>query len=108
MTHASAAGSPLEVPTSLVRLSVGLESADDLVADLDAGPRPDLTDARRAARGSEESGLLGPDDPQTRPGHVVVHEDPGPAVDRARPVALQRGLVDRAGYPLFVSNDQCG
>ena len=35
MTHASAAGSPLEVPDSLVRLSVGLESADDLVADLE-------------------------------------------------------------------------
>jgi cystathionine gamma-synthase len=36
MTHASAAGSPLEVPGSLVRLSVGLETADDLVADLRA------------------------------------------------------------------------
>ncbi len=35
MTHASAAGSPLEVPPSLVRLSVGLESAPDLVADLE-------------------------------------------------------------------------
>jgi cystathionine gamma-synthase len=35
MTHASVAGSPLEVPESLVRLSVGLESADDLVADLE-------------------------------------------------------------------------
>ncbi len=34
MTHASAAGSPLEVPDNLIRLSVGLESADDLVADL--------------------------------------------------------------------------
>jgi cystathionine gamma-synthase len=34
MTHASAAGSPLEVPANLVRLSVGIESADDLVADL--------------------------------------------------------------------------
>jgi cystathionine gamma-synthase len=34
MTHASAAGSPLEVPGSLVRLSVGVESAADLVADL--------------------------------------------------------------------------
>jgi len=34
MTHASAAGSPLEVPDNLVRLSVGIESADDLVADL--------------------------------------------------------------------------
>jgi cystathionine gamma-synthase len=35
MTHASVAGSPLEVPASLVRLSVGLESANDLVADLE-------------------------------------------------------------------------
>ena len=35
MTHASAAGSPLEVPPSLIRLSVGIESAADLVADLE-------------------------------------------------------------------------
>ncbi|MDA2808803.1 cystathionine gamma-synthase [Nocardiopsis suaedae] len=34
MTHASTAGSPLEVPADLVRLSVGIESGDDLVADL--------------------------------------------------------------------------
>ncbi len=34
MTHASAAGSPLEVPADLVRLSVGIESAEDLVDDL--------------------------------------------------------------------------
>jgi cystathionine gamma-synthase len=34
MTHASAAGSPLEVPDDLIRLSVGIESANDLVADL--------------------------------------------------------------------------
>ncbi|KRV46977.1 cystathionine gamma-synthase [Wenjunlia vitaminophila] len=34
MTHASAAGSALEVPADLVRLSVGIESADDLIADL--------------------------------------------------------------------------
>jgi cystathionine gamma-synthase len=34
MTHASAAGSALEVPPDLVRLSVGLESSADLVADL--------------------------------------------------------------------------
>ena len=34
MTHASAAGSPLEVDPALVRLSVGLESIADLVADL--------------------------------------------------------------------------
>ncbi|MFF3394260.1 cystathionine gamma-synthase [Streptomyces sp. NPDC002669] len=34
MTHASAAGSPLEVPADLVRVSVGIENADDLLADL--------------------------------------------------------------------------
>ncbi len=34
MTHASAAGSPLEVPADLVRLSVGIEDADDLLEDL--------------------------------------------------------------------------
>jgi cystathionine gamma-synthase len=36
MTHASAAGSPLEVPGDLIRLSVGIESADDLLEDLRA------------------------------------------------------------------------
>ena len=35
MTHASAAGSPLEVDPALVRLSVGIETAADLVADLE-------------------------------------------------------------------------
>jgi cystathionine gamma-synthase len=35
MTHASVAGSQLEVPADLVRLSVGIESADDLLADLE-------------------------------------------------------------------------
>jgi cystathionine gamma-synthase len=34
MTHASAADSPLAVDPALVRLSVGLESIDDLIADL--------------------------------------------------------------------------
>ena len=34
MTHASVAGSPLEVPEALIRLSVGIEAAADLVADL--------------------------------------------------------------------------
>lgn len=36
MTHASAAGSPLEVPADLVRISVGIEDVADLLADLDA------------------------------------------------------------------------
>jgi cystathionine gamma-synthase len=34
MTHASAAGSPLEVPGDLIRLSVGIEHSRDLVDDL--------------------------------------------------------------------------
>jgi cystathionine gamma-synthase len=34
MTHASVAGSPLEVPEALVRLSVGIEAEADLIADL--------------------------------------------------------------------------
>jgi cystathionine gamma-synthase len=36
MTHASVADSPLAVDTALVRLSVGLESSEDLVSDLRA------------------------------------------------------------------------
>jgi cystathionine gamma-synthase len=34
MTHASVAGTDAEVPADLVRLSVGIEHPDDLVADL--------------------------------------------------------------------------
>src|SRR4051812_11461930 len=34
MTHASVAGSPLEVPADLVRLSVGIENVEDLIDDL--------------------------------------------------------------------------
>ena len=34
MTHASVAGSPLAVPEALIRLSVGIESSADLIADL--------------------------------------------------------------------------
>ncbi|MDT9594354.1 cystathionine gamma-synthase [Nocardioides zeae] len=36
MTHASVVGTDLEVPGDLVRLSVGIETGADLVADLDA------------------------------------------------------------------------
>lgn len=35
MTHASTAAGPFAAPSTLVRLSVGIESADDLVADLE-------------------------------------------------------------------------
>jgi cystathionine beta-lyase/cystathionine gamma-synthase len=36
MTHASTADSPFAAPRNLVRLSVGIESVDDLIADLEA------------------------------------------------------------------------
>ncbi len=35
MTHASTADAPFAAPANLVRLSVGIESADDLIADLE-------------------------------------------------------------------------
>jgi len=56
MTHASTADAPFAVPGNLVRLSVGIESVDDLVADLEQalarvgcstatpGPRPRASD----------------------------------------------------------------
>jgi cystathionine gamma-synthase len=40
MTHASAAGSELAVDPALVRLSVGIESVEDLLADLDQALTP--------------------------------------------------------------------
>ena len=51
MTHMSVAGSPLEVDPALVRLSVGIEGVDDLIADLE--PRP-----RRRLGGGALSGAL--------------------------------------------------
>jgi cystathionine gamma-synthase len=39
MTHASTAGSQLEVPDDLVRLSVGIEEAADLLGDLEQALR---------------------------------------------------------------------
>jgi cystathionine gamma-synthase len=35
MTHASVRGTPLAVPENVVRLSVGIEAVDDLVADVE-------------------------------------------------------------------------
>jgi cystathionine gamma-synthase len=57
MTHASAAGSPLAVPPTLVRLSVGIESIEDLLADLEQALSPATNEqgpsshARRGGRG---------------------------------------------------------
>jgi cystathionine gamma-synthase len=46
MTHASTASAPFAPPSNLVRLSVGIESADDLLADLEAALVPSAAPAR--------------------------------------------------------------
>jgi cystathionine beta-lyase/cystathionine gamma-synthase len=51
MTHASTADAPFAVPGNLVRLSVGIESADDLVADLEQA----LAGSQAGARASTTS-----------------------------------------------------
>jgi cystathionine gamma-synthase len=48
MTHASTADSPFPVPENLIRLSVGIESADDLVADLEQALTAVRTPSRTA------------------------------------------------------------
>jgi cystathionine gamma-synthase len=40
MTHASTADAPFAAPRNLIRLSVGIEAVDDLVADLAAALVP--------------------------------------------------------------------
>ena len=45
MTHASTAGAPFAAPRSLIRLSVGIESPDDLIADLERALVPASTRA---------------------------------------------------------------
>ena len=54
MTHLSVAGSALEVPDALVRLSVGIEDADDLIADLEqalGGPLSRTVQSEMSERG---------------------------------------------------------
>jgi cystathionine gamma-synthase len=46
MTHASTADAPFAAPKNLVRLSVGIESVDDLIADLEAALVPAASHAK--------------------------------------------------------------
>ena len=64
MTHASVAGIALEVPDDLIRLSVGIEDVDDLIADLDlravlSRPFPDEPGALRRLRVDVHQGGAG-------------------------------------------------
>ena len=61
MTHASTADAPFAAPTNLIRLSVGIESADDLIADLEAA----LVRSRR--RHAPERRIACPTDPDRPP-----------------------------------------
>ena len=66
MTHASTATGPFAAPTNLIRLSVGIESADDLVADLEQGARGDARPRLTCARAGVGPALRGRDDPELR------------------------------------------
>jgi cystathionine beta-lyase/cystathionine gamma-synthase len=50
MTHASTADSSFAAPKNLIRLSVGIESADDLLADLEAALVPRAPPPSKSAR----------------------------------------------------------
>src|SRR5688572_29703309 len=88
MTHASAAGSPLEVPADGVRLSVGIENAEDLLADLEAGRPHGRTTVPRAshAPGQANSGRPGAG-PRcaTTPWHHTRDRRRYPSCDGERP-----------------------
>ena len=58
MTHASVKGTLLEVPETVVRLSVGIEGVDDLIDDLLGDARPALAPERWLAALSEPRASL--------------------------------------------------
>lgn len=104
MTHASAAGSALAVPPDLVRLSVGLEDGDDLLADLDAA----LAGLPPGGRLLFRLGFLRP------PGGGSVEQreprgDEQHAGDDEHAGAAQRVVPGRAGDPAEErGGDGCG
>jgi cystathionine beta-lyase/cystathionine gamma-synthase len=50
MTHSATGASPFELPETLIRLSVGIEAADDLAADLEQAFSRGRTRSREASR----------------------------------------------------------
>ena len=77
MTHASTADAPFAVPPTLIRLSVGIESADDLIDDLEsalAGVMPEPIDLHHQAPGIVGCYLL-----ETEDGPALF--DCGPTID---------------------------
>ena len=101
MTHASTAGAPFAPPANLVRLSVGIESVDDLIADLEAAlVRRAPARASRSASGRSTSGMRRrPDRPACFGSALRSARDRRlPRRDRRRACALRlRPDVDAAG-----------
>ena len=85
MTHASTADAPFAVPPTLIRLSVGIESAEDLIEDLDVGARRmtvEPIDLHHSA-----PGIIG---------CYLVETDDGPALFDCGPTTCVRAPEDRA------------
>ena len=82
MTHASTATGPFAAPTNLVRLSVGIESADDLVTDLQSALASTPARASRPrcpvwrAPGGAGSGVGAGHEPERRAGRVGSPREP--------------------------------
>ena len=100
MTHASTAGSQLEVPDDLVRLSVGIEDAADLLADLEQalrlGAEPHSADAvtARFISGSAVGGFVNP----TATGDFAgagVHPAPAAVVEAQQRAEAVDGVQQR-------------
>ena len=103
MTHASTAGAPFAPPANLVRLSVGIESADDLIADLEAALVRRPSPARAHRRGSMRPIDLHFGGREQAVGVYLVDTDDGPALfdcgpddDAARARGGARGARARA------------
>ena len=66
MTHASVAGTDLEVPADLIRLSVGIETVEDLIADLDRALGVNRATSDVSSRGTSDGSAA----PRRRAGGV--------------------------------------
>ena len=105
MTHASAAGSPLEVPADLVRLSVGLEDRGDLLGDLSEAlllarggdpPEPPACAPRpRGGTSPTHRPLTGPDGPVRWAGNerLAVTRVRCPPMSTGRSPGLTAGIA---------------
>ena len=91
MTHASTADAPFAVPPTLIRLSVGIESAEDLVDDLDVAlPAARAHDATRSTSTTRRRGSS----PPTCSRRTTAPRS-STAARRRRVAHLKAGLAER-------------